>query len=318
MLSLSPCNSAMALSKDILATLAYYDVLDTPLTSFEVWKYLISADPGEQRPVPVSLGEIVYALEEPDLSSRIGSCEGFYFLPGREALVDQRIRGEKSSSRKMKRVRRLAALLRLVPFVRMIGITGSLPMMQGDPDSDWDFFVITRASRIWTGRTILTGILHVFRKRRHGEYRRDRACLNYFITEDRLEIPTEDLFSANEYTRIIPLFGRETFRRFELRNRWIADLRPNFRPTELLPSWSVPDSRRPRSFRDLLEQTFDADRIESWLAGWQRPKIMRNPKTALPGSRIEASDHALIFLPDPHGPLVYERFRKRFGELRLG
>jgi len=271
----------MVRSRDILATLAYYDVLDLPLTSFEIWKHLIVADPDESgKGKGVPFGDVVATLDSPDLSGRICSADGFYFLPGRESLVGCRLEADKIASAKLRRVRRLVRFLRAVPFVRMIGITGSLSMQRSDPGSDWDFFVVLRAGRIFTGRTVLTGILHLLGKRRHGNRSRDRACLNYFITDDRLEIPTEDLFSANEYTRIIPMFGADTFRRFEFRNRWIAGIKPNFHPTELYPTWSVPDTERLRFIRDTLERFLDSDRLERRLSVWQ--PFERQPEAGHP------------------------------------
>jgi len=307
----------MALSGNIIATLAYYDVFDQPLTAFEVWKHLTVEDVEKGGSEPVSLGGVVSALDGKDIRNRIAFRDGFFFLPGRERLVRLRIGTEKIAVAKLRRIRRLAVAIRLVPFVRMIGITGSLAMKKGNSDSDWDFFVVLRTGRIWTGRTLLTGFLHLIGRRRHGRYTRDRACLNYFVTEDRLIIPTEDLFSANEYTFLIPVFGRETFQRFELKNRWIARLKPDFLPTEALPLWYVRDTDVARSFRTALEHLFDSDRLEAWLGGWQKKKIMRNPKTGSEGGHIEASDQALVFLPDPHGPRIYEKFRKRLGEIRL-
>lgn len=307
----------MSLSRDILATLAYYDALDQPITAFEAWKYLIAAERDGEKSDPVSLGEVVAALDEKDMRDRIALRDGFFVLTGREYLVGNRIRAEKVAVAKLRRVRRLAEMLRILPFVRMIGITGSLAMKKGNGGSDWDFFVVLRAGRIWTGRTILTGVLHIVGKRRHGKKTRDRACLNYFITDDHLVIPTEDWFSANEYSVLVPIIGRETFRRFELRNRWIARFKPNFHPTEIMPVWFLPDSRKLSSVRTLLERVLDSGTLESWLRGWQREKIRRNPKTRIEGGHIEATDQALVFLPHPHGPEVYEKFRKNFGELRL-
>ncbi|NTW46319.1 MAG: hypothetical protein HGB18_04705 [Candidatus Moranbacteria bacterium] len=304
----------MSLSGNILATLAYHDSLDRALTSFEVWKYLID-DSGEGE--RSSLGETVTALSGRDLAGRIAEVDGFYTLCGREELALRRIRSEKTATAKLHRIRRLAKALRIVPFVRMIGVTGSLAMRRGDAESDWDLFVVIRTGRIFSGRTCLTGFLQAIGKRRHGARSKDRACLNYFVTEDGLEIPTEDLFSANEYSFLIPLFGRETFRRFELKNRWIAKRLPNRLPTEVLPLWSVPESCRLLSVRRFFERVIDVDAAESWLRSWQRRKIMRNPNTAIEGGRIEATDRALVFLPHPHGPSVYERFRRRLSEVRL-
>jgi hypothetical protein len=306
----------MSLSGNILATVSYFDALDHPLSSFEVWKHLTVPDDGN--PDPVRLGEVVSALDGEDLRGKLSFRDGFYSLPGREGLVPKRIRLEKVSAAKLSRLRRLASLLSFVPFVRMIGITGSLGMRRGDVSSDWDFFVVLKAGRIWTGRTLLTVFLHGIGKRRHGRFEKDRACLNYFVTDDNLTVSTEDLYSANEYRHMIPVLGEETFRSFEPRNRWIARFRPNFLPTEPLPLWYVPDSAAAASVRRFLERMLDSDALEAWLGGWQRKKIMRNPKTRIDGGYIEASDKELIFLPHPHGPEIYEKFRQRFGESRLG
>ncbi len=307
----------MSLSGNILATVAYYDALDQPVTSFEIWKHLIAEEHDSARPQSVSLGEVTGMLGERDMLDRIAFQDGFYFLPGRPGLVPGRIAAEKIAVSKLRRIRRLTAVLRLMPFIRMIGVTGSLAMKKGKGDSDWDLFIALRAGRIWTGRTILTGFLHGVGKRRHGNKTKDRACLNYFVTDDYLTVMTEDLFSANEYTFLIPLYGRETFRRFELKNRWIARLKPDFLPTEALPLWYLQDSKATKSFRSAMERIFDSDVLESWLGEWQKRKIMRNPKTRQEGGHIEATDQALVFLPNPHGPRVYEQFRKRLGELRL-
>jgi predicted nucleotidyltransferase len=65
-----------------------------------------------------------------------------YFLPGREGLIASRIRAEKISVSKLKRMRRLAALLAYIPYLRMLGATGSLAMKNGTRESDWDMFVV--------------------------------------------------------------------------------------------------------------------------------------------------------------------------------
>ncbi|NTW29971.1 MAG: hypothetical protein HGB34_02415 [Candidatus Moranbacteria bacterium] len=307
----------MSLSGNILSTIAYHDALDRPLTAFEVWKHLIIDDRESASPGSYRLGDVVSALGETDMRTRIASCDGFYVLPGREFLADRRIRAEKVAVAKLHRVRRLARTLRLVPFVRMIGITGSLAMKSGTTESDWDFFVVLRFGRIWIGRTVLTVYLHLLRKRRHGERTRDRVCLNYFVTDDHLVIPTEDLYSANEYSFLIPLLGKETFRRFELRNRWIAKMKPDFLPTETMPLWYVPESDGSSFIRAVFERVLGFDVLEAWLGKWQKAKIMRNPKTKTEGGHIEATDQALVFLPCPHGPSVYETYRKRLGDIRL-
>lgn len=307
----------MSLSKDILGTIAYYDVFGLPLTAFEIWEHRISMDGPDGDPHP-SLRDVIRALGEAQLAGRVGTYDGFHFLKGRDDLVDSRLRKDKISCAKLKRVRALARLLPYVPFVRMIGVTGSLAMKQSDTESDWDLFVVLKAGRIWTGRTLLTGFLHVIGKRRHGKWSRDRACLNYYVADDHLEISSRDLFSASEYRFLIPIVGEGTFRRFERKNRWIAELKPNFHPTGLLPLWYRHESSAAPFIRGLLERIFDSSSLESSLARWQKKKIEHNPKTRWEGARIEATDSTLIFLPRPRGPRHFEKFMRLFAELRIG
>lgn len=300
------------LAKNIAATVTYYDVMDFPLTAFEVWKHLLEYD--RERPVltePVTLLEVWKVLHSGQLSGKIEEKNGLYFLHGREALVEKRIQGEKLSVGKLKRMRRLAGVLAFVPYLRMVGATGSLAMKNGAKGSDWDMFVVLKSGKIWIGRTILTLFLHGIGKRRHGKKISNRACLNYFVTDDNLEIATKDLFSAHEYRFLIPLLSFPLFQIFELKNRWIRTYKPNFTPTLLPGLWLVKETDLSGRVRSVLEQALDFFDGEVWLRSWQQKKIENNPKTHLEGSLIEATDRALVFLPRPRGPRVFQAFKER-------
>jgi hypothetical protein len=300
------------LGKNILATVTYYDVFEMPLTSFEIWKHLITHSIDQvvcDR--PCSLSDVVVFLATGQMSKKISQKNGFYFLFGREHLVSERIRAEKISVLKLKRMRRLARLLSFLPYLRMLGATGSLAMKNGTRESDWDMFVVLRSGKIWIGRTILTGFLHLIGKRRHGRKIQDRACLNYFITDDNLEIGTKDLFSAHEYRFLIPLFDIGVFRKFELKNRWMLIYRPNFLITAIPHLFTIKETFWRSNIQEALENLFDCFHFEKWLASWQKKKIHRNPNTSMEGSLIEAHDHALIFLPSPRGPKVFEKYKER-------
>ncbi|MDD2766209.1 MAG: hypothetical protein PHH40_00410 [Candidatus Moranbacteria bacterium] len=300
------------LGKNILATVTYYDVLEMPLTSFEIWKHLITQSTDQLAcDRPCTIGDIVKFLRTGQLEKKIEEKNGFYFLPGREVLVEHRIRAEKISVAKLKRMQKLVALLAYLPYVRMLGATGSLAMKNGTRESDWDMFVVLRSGKIWIGRTLLTGFLHIIGKRRHGRKIQDRACLNYFITDDNLEIGTKDLFSAHEYRFLIPFFEKKLFQTFEIKNRWIVEYRPNFTLTTIPALWTVKMKKQRTAIQERLEQFFDLLHFETWLAKWQKEKIKRNPNTFLEGSFIKADDHNLIFLPRPRGPQVFEKYKNR-------
>lgn len=298
------------LSKDILDTVTYYDVFDYPLSTFELWKHLLTLQE-ESLHRPTTYLDIRSALDEMLGLGKLVSDRGFICLPERTRIVEDRVRKEKLSVAKIRRIRRLASWLRCIPYMRFAGATGSLSFKHGSIGSDWDLFIVLRAGKIWTGRMILTGILFLSGKWRHGNKVKNRACLNYFVTDESLEIGTHDLFSAHEYRFMIPLFGYPLFQRFELKNRWIARFKPNFSLSEIPPLWCIPESAWVLNIRTAFESVLDLFDAEKLLAAWQKKRIEENPKTRWEGSYIEANDRALVFLPRPRGPRVYEEFKKR-------
>lgn len=305
------------LIKNILATICYYDVLDYPLTSFEVWKYLIKSggQEGGGNGQKCSLGEVSKELENSALKNFVEEFQGFYFLKGKRHLIGERIKRGKISVLKIKRLRRVVYLLRFIPFVRMVGVTGRLAMKNAQEESDWDLLTVLKKNRIWTGRTLVTLAAHLLGKRRYGNKIRDRVCLNYFITDDSLEIKTKDLFSANEYSFCFPLFGAEEYKKFQIKNSWIKKNKPNYYIAEQENLKTIKDTKCSRLVRTLGEKLFGWDFLENRLRTWEEKKIMSNPKTHQEGSMVEASDEALIFLPSPQGPKVFEEFKERVNKL---
>lgn len=308
------------LTKNILATVCYYDVLEYPLTSFEMWKYLIRT--GEQEAdsdnPEYSLAEVLKELNNNNniLKNFIEEYQGFYFLKGRRDLVEERVKRGKISALKIKRLRRVVWFLRFIPFVRMIAVTGRLAMKNAQTESDWDVLVSLKKNRIWTGRTLVTLAVHLLGQRRYGNKIQDRVCLNYFVTESSLEIKNKDLFSANEYTFCFPLFGSREYKNFQLRNSWIKKIKPNYYLTEE-DNWEIiKGTRYSRLVRITGEKFFSWDFLENYLRTWEKKRIMRNPKTHQAGSMVEVSDEALVFLPNPQGPKVFEKFKKRVEGLR--
>lgn len=303
----------MMLQKAVLATVAYYDALDYPVTEFETWKHLIRPDElFQEKP---TLGQVSRILQDLYMVSRLEMQHGFYILPGRRSLIPLRIRCEKYSARSLRRAVRLISRIQWIPFLRMVGITGSLSMKQADSESDWDLFVILRKGAIWRGRTFLTAFLHLIGKRRHGRYIKHRACLNHFITDGDLALSLQDLFSAHEYRFLYPIIGWETFQHFELANRWMMALKPTFSVTEIPTLWLDTQSVFSSRIQHWGEHLFNQNVWEQMLSRWQLKKIQNNPNSNQPESYIVANDRALIFLPHPKGPRVFDRFKERLAKL---
>lgn len=302
------------LSKAILATLAYYDTLDYPLTAFEVWKHLLVLDDAQTFP-KTSLTAVERTLETLGLEGRVAASQGFWYLPGQGHLLTERIHREKRAVAKLKRASRLARSCSWLPYIRMIGLTGSLSLKQGNHESDWDFLIVMRSGAVWTGRFFLTIWLTLLGQRRHDKAVPDRACLNCYLTTDHLEVPLRDVFSSHEYRFVYPVIGVETFRAFELANRWMQRYRPHFSLTLVQPFWLRPAVPLAERWQAVLERCLPLTLLEHSLRRFQQHLIRHNPKTQLPHGYILASDEALVFLPEPKGPAIFERFKKRLAEI---
>ncbi len=309
----------MSLFRNILATISYYDILNFPLTSFEVWKYLLAWNMehgtwNNNNVEKSTLGEIVETLESRELKKYIEESRGFYFLKGRKKLVERRIQNDKNSIVKYKIAERIVWWLRFVPFVRMIAVTGTLAMKNSERSSDIDFFVVLEKGKIWTGRLLVTLVVHLLGKRRYGNKIKNRICLNYFIAAGSLEIKRQDLFAANEYSFIYTLLGFDIYKKFgEANIGWIKKYKPNFEYEDLKPAKYYVEhsqfSRFIQKFRENLINFLGGDRIESWLKKKQIEKIKRNPLTYKKGGYVEYNDENLVFLPEPQGPGILEKLK---------
>ncbi|MDO8240770.1 MAG: hypothetical protein Q7T51_02245 [Candidatus Moranbacteria bacterium] len=306
------------LSKYILTTLAYYDVMDYPMTAFEIWKYLTRMTNDERMLTKdeFSLTNVVAELENEKLQKFTEEFQGYYFLRGRRDLVEQRIERNKIAEQKFRIVRGVVFWLRFVPFVRGVAVTGRLAMKNTERASDLDFLVVLKKGKIFTGRTLVTLVVHLLGRRRYGQKIKDRVCLNYFITSKSLEINLKDVFSASEYSFLVPIFGYKTFKKFQWKNAWIAKYKINYALHSIPGEKLVHDSRLAKTLRKIGEKVLKADWIEQGLKKWQTQRILNDARTKQNGSMIIATDEALVFLPNPQSPKVFEKFQERLAELK--
>ncbi len=308
------------LSSQILSTLIYYDILDYPMTSFEVWKYLNATDRKEKEEDIFKLHDIMKELENDKLKNQIEEYRGFYFLRGRKALVERRLEKNKISEQKFKVIRKVVFWLRFLPFVRMVAVTGTVAMKNAGQSSDLDLLIVLKSGRIFLGRTLVTGLVHLMGKRRYGKKIVDRICLNCFLTDKSLESRLRDVFSASEYFFIVPLVGRETFRSFQRENIWIKNFKTNFYPDASGNLKEISEKGWAFKIKFFLEKFFELNifnELEKSLKKWQTERIARDPRTKEEGSIIVADAQALIFFHRAHSLKMNKLFQKRLEELAV-
>ena len=220
------------LEKSIVRTIAYFDLLEYPLTSTEVWHWLYkpSQDSG-QLPTILEIQEVLES--SPSLRKIIGREEAFYHLLGREQIVQQRKRRNLIADHKFIRARRIVKLFRLIPWVRMIAVCGSLALSNTTKESDIDLFIVTKSGRIWSTRLLLVGILKILRLRPTENNTTDKICLTYFVTTDALnleqaQIASDDIVFTYYTETFLPLYDpNQTYAKFYQANSWYHKVLPN-------------------------------------------------------------------------------------------
>lgn len=308
-----------------MATLAYYDGFDYPLSAFELYRYLINPlrlRPHIQSLEPISLRDIKENLEILLRKESIIKEIGFYSLKGREGLATQRIEREKISAQKWRMCLRRAYWLQAAPWVRGIFVSGSLAMGTISADSDFDMLVLVEPSRLYLGRLFLSGIASLIgaRRTRFETIAPDKFCFNHYITTASLGISHESLYNAQTYAHLVPIAINPTLSgEFFVANLWINKFVYNFTPHQQTIRRTVRKSSMLLLAARFLERLLNTggDAFERWARRYQQKRIAANPTTHAPGGRVIYTTTELEFHPHSFERVVLDRYNNLTRKLGL-
>jgi predicted nucleotidyltransferase len=202
------------IKKNILSTLAYFDLFNYPLTIEEIFLYL---------PVKCEFDDFEYALRCLVIDRLIYHFNKFYTLKNDYFLVERRLKGNAKAAEMIGIAKKVSDLLIRFPYVKGIAISGSLSKNFADENSDIDLFIITAKNKLWIARTMM----HCFKKLTFLVNRQHYFCMNYYIDEQELLIREKNVYTAIEIATLIPLHGDTIFEQFYVTNAWTRDYLPN-------------------------------------------------------------------------------------------
>jgi hypothetical protein len=196
-----------AVATSILKALAYFDIFHYPLSKEEIGQFLNQYT--DQSCLEKTLQKLVD-------SEQVFIYHQFYSLHNNPLYACKRIQGNRRAHRLLPKAQRIGRFLYQFPFVRGIGISGSLSKNFADQKADIDFFIITKPNRLWIARTIM----HLFKKLTFIFGRQHYYCMNYYVDEQALLLDEKNIFTAIEIRTLVPVSGTETINRFYSTNQW--------------------------------------------------------------------------------------------------
>ena len=197
----------------VLRTLAYFDIFNYPLTREEIQQFLVIRFPA---------GKLEELLLQMMADKSIFLQNGFYSLQENILLAHRRREGNQRAKKLLAQAQNIGRFLFQFPFVKAVGVSGSLSKNFADEKADIDFFIITKANRLWLARSIM----HLYKKLTYLVGRQHYYCMNYYIDEEALELEERNIYTAIELKTLLPLTGEYAFRQLFKNNGWTNEWFP--------------------------------------------------------------------------------------------
>lgn len=191
----------------IIKALVYFSIFQYPLTKEEIKRYL--------RP-DTDMGSFEEVMENLVNQHCVFKWEELYSLEHDISLAKRRLDGNLLAAKLLPKAMKIGRFLSAFPYVKGIGISGSLSKMFVDEKADIDFFIITKANRLWIARTCM----HLFKKLTFLTGTQHFYCMNYYLDEDALKLEEQNIYTAVETITLLPVCG-ESMRHFFTVNNWV-------------------------------------------------------------------------------------------------
>ena len=193
----------------ILRTLAYFSVFEYPLTEEELHKFLdpmSASDCLDDALARLVAGRVVFKIDE------------LYMLRDDSEMVARRKKGNLRALQLLPKARKIGRFLSMFPYVRGVGISGGLSKMYAHEKADFDFFIVTKANRLWIARTLM----HIFKKLTFITGKQHHYCMNYYLDEKALQLQDRNMYTAIETITVLPVSG-DGMKDFFSANSWVSD-----------------------------------------------------------------------------------------------
>lgn len=206
--------TAESTESGILKMLVYFSIFQYPLSKDEIRSFL---HPG------ANIASFDSALDRLIDKGCIFKIDELYSLQNDISSVKKRREGNARAEKLLPKAMKIGKFLFRFPYVRGIAISGSLSKMYADEKADIDFFIITKADRLWIARTCM----HLFKKFTYLTGKQHFYCMNYYIDEKALKLDDQSVYTAIETMTLLPVCG-ESMQDFIAANNWVNEWFANY------------------------------------------------------------------------------------------
>ncbi len=288
----------------VLRALAYSDMFDyAPDRSalYDALEY-----PG------ISRAHFEQTLQDMQAEGMIIADDERCMLAGREALSAIWRHRQRCSALKWQSARRYTRLIRCLPFIQMVAVTGTLAAQSAETNDDIDLFLITTQGRVWLARALTVAVVRL------AALFGVTLCPNYLIATNALELSEHNLYTARELVQMQPLYGAAWYELFRLHNPWTLDYLPNASIAPL--SAALPLDRmspQARLFKWLGERLLGGklgDALERWEMRRKVRKFLQERTPAVPEEASFSSAQCKGHF-EGHAARILQHFQERVAAL---
>lgn len=308
----------------IINTLCYFDLFDYPLTLGEIQQYLYT---GGMVGANYSLTEIKDNLaNNKKLKKIIATASGFYFLRGRQAIIETRLERYRLAETKFQIALKAIKWMKFVPFIKLVAVCNNLADFNAKKESDIDLFIVVQKGRLWLVRLALVLLIAIMGLRPPKEKAQDKLCLSFYTASDNLDlssikIAADDIYLVYWLATLFPVYQRDEYHeRLMESNAWLKKYLPEYENKKISYRYRVEDTKFSR-FVFQTKEKFSRGKIGDWLEkaakGLQLKKMAQNKKDLAVNKKnwVVMDDSMLKFHENDRRLEYLERFEAKRKEI---
>lgn len=298
------------IQESILKTVIFFDLFSYPLTKWEIWQYLR---------LEISLGLLEDNVENLVLTGVIKQKDGFYFLLGRDEIIEIRRERYNFANHKIKLAHEAIKLFKWLPSVKLVAVSNLIGHHNLRNESDIDIFIVSSPRRLWLTRLFCTGLMKITHRRPTKCCKRNKMCLSFYAAADGLAMESlrfkpEDPYFDHWFLGLYPIYDADKYLAYlRFKNPWLKNSFPN----SLLLRENFPDNYFSNNWLDRALYylanflNYMAKKIQLFIMPSQL-KMLANKDTG-----VVLNDQILRFYLQDKRPDFLKKYHARLAEFNI-